>query len=100
MSGRGGTYEGPGGQQLHGDGREVETRREPRIDYTARNAVKYCFTPYRETLYKISEALHAASIAHELHVRPGYATIWAHPDLHERVSEIARKIDQEWIESF
>lgn len=67
-------------------------------NYTLRNDVKYAHTPYRETVYKISEALNAASIPHELHVRPGYTTIWAHPDLHSEVKEIARRIDQEWIE--
>ena len=84
MSGRGGIYEGPGGH------------REPRIDYTKRDAVSYVYTPYRETVYKISEALNEAGIQHEIHVRPGYANIWAHPDLHERVSEIARKIDEDY----
>jgi hypothetical protein len=40
-------------------------------------------------VYKISEALNAANISHELHIRPGYTTIWAHPDLHTKVEEIA-----------
>jgi hypothetical protein len=72
---------------------------KPYIDHTRRDEVKYVHTPYRETVYKISEALNAAGISHELHVRPGYTTIWAHPDLHSKVEEIAHKIDQEWIEA-
>lgn len=67
------------------------------IRKTNRDQVKYVFTPLREGLYKISEALNAVNIPHELHVRPGYATIWAHPDDHAKVEEIARRIDQELI---
>lgn len=65
---------------------------------TARDKVKYIFTPYRETLYKISEALNAAGIPHELHVRHGYATIWAHPYEHAKVYAIAHEIDAKFIE--
>lgn len=80
---------------------EARETTRPALDYTRRDQVKavYVHTPYRETMYKISEALDKARIPHELHVRPGYVTIWAHVDLHEKVAEIARKIDQEWIES-